>query len=143
MGGRQVADGRRLKDIVYSNGHVKGKVFCLRVSADGDIEVLDEATSGGKGPTHLAVNQDYSALLIAHASVFRRRKGSGSLTAVRTRCKRPALDGPARPRDGTVLARPCSAISILPPHLHQVRPPSPRCASCTPRHDTWHGCHHM
>jgi 6-phosphogluconolactonase (cycloisomerase 2 family) len=57
---------RTHKDIVYCNGHVEGKVFCLRVDPDGAIEVLDEAVAGGVGPTHLALNQDHTGLLIAH-----------------------------------------------------------------------------
>jgi 6-phosphogluconolactonase len=44
-------------------------VYCLRVDQDGGIEVLDEADSGGKGPNHLALWTDHSALLIAHVSV--------------------------------------------------------------------------
>ena len=51
-----------------------GKVFCLKVKEDGSVEVLDEASSGGAGPCHLAV-LDYDSghgLAIAHVSFFPR-----------------------------------------------------------------------
>lgn len=62
-------DIRVHKDIIYANGHVDGKVFCIRVNPDGSLEELDEASSGGTGPTHLAVSLDHTSLLIAHVSV--------------------------------------------------------------------------
>lgn len=59
---------RTISDIVYCNGWVNGKMFCLRVSSDGQMEILDEADTNGVGPTHMAVMRDPSALLIAHVS---------------------------------------------------------------------------
>lgn len=43
-------------------------MFVLRVKDEGGFETLQEATSGGQGPTHLAVAEDGKALLIAHVS---------------------------------------------------------------------------
>lgn len=55
-----------MKEIVYANGNLENKLYCLQVDAEGGIEILDEAESGGKGPTHLALLPDHSALLVAH-----------------------------------------------------------------------------
>ncbi|WVQ79088.1 hypothetical protein IAT38_001182 [Cryptococcus sp. DSM 104549] len=55
-----------LKDLVYVNGWDDGKVFVYRkVDDKGGLERLAEASTNGLGPTHLAILEDGSELVIA------------------------------------------------------------------------------
>ncbi|KAK6907809.1 hypothetical protein L486_05730 [Kwoniella mangroviensis CBS 10435] len=55
-------------DIVYSNGHTEGKVFCNRIvnKSTGELEVISQVVTGGEAPTHMTVLPNGSALVIAH-----------------------------------------------------------------------------
>ncbi|ORY25516.1 Lactonase, 7-bladed beta-propeller-domain-containing protein [Naematelia encephala] len=89
--------------IIYSNGHANGKVFCVKHGPDGSVEVLDEADSGGGGPTHLAVLNDLSGLAIAHYN-------TGNVTVV-------PLDGQGRFLSSSI-SPPNNFIPPYTPHSH-------------------------
>ncbi|OWT36238.1 hypothetical protein C362_05933 [Cryptococcus neoformans Bt1] len=56
-----------LKDLVYVNGWVEGKLFVYRLLDDqGHLELLSEVSSGGKGPTHFDILPNGSGMFIAH-----------------------------------------------------------------------------
>ncbi|KIR32568.1 hypothetical protein I352_04993 [Cryptococcus deuterogattii MMRL2647] len=56
-----------LRDLIYVNGWVEGKLFVYRLLDDqGRLELLSEASSGGKGPTHLDILPDGSGMFVAH-----------------------------------------------------------------------------
>lgn len=53
------------------NGWVEGKLFVYRLLDDhGRLELLSEASSGGKGPTHLDILPDGSGMFVAHVSIL-------------------------------------------------------------------------
>ena len=59
----------RIPDVVYSNSWAEGKIFILRSKGlAGDLEVLDEIETGGKGLNSMAVLPDCSAIVGAHVS---------------------------------------------------------------------------
>ncbi|KAI5478352.1 hypothetical protein MNV49_005203 [Pseudohyphozyma bogoriensis] len=50
-------------DIIYSNSWIEGLLYVLRLSENGELELLDTAESGGLGPTFLEVDSEGTALV--------------------------------------------------------------------------------
>ncbi|KAK8861761.1 hypothetical protein IAR55_002584 [Kwoniella newhampshirensis] len=103
------------KDIIYANGHVEGKVFAYKLIDDqGGLALLGQASTGGRGPTHLAVLEDGSEIFMAHYN-------SGNISVLPL--NEQGLFTLSEPTPELIYSPPYSALKHHrqeAPHVHQI-----------------------
>ncbi|WVR03645.1 hypothetical protein IAU60_000640 [Kwoniella sp. DSM 27419] len=104
-------------DLLYGNSWVENKVFLYRLKDDqGTLEVLDEALTGGEGPTHMALLPGHKELVVAHY-----RSGSVSVVPLQPSGHFAVRSVPAsRHYSAQYPSVPFKHYRQEAPHVHQV-----------------------